>query len=169
MIIETRSWHYRTMVWAYGWDYFYDKYTGARKPVALCPYVDRLVIAVLTSPFIAFWRLLTDDAKIFAVITSMGLVYGVLGYFTLGWIAFPIAVSGTWLLVGIVVGLNKFWEYWKSNHPSKPKEKKPKAEKPRKERKPKGPRKPNIIWEWLKARHRKICPYLQFDDGMISA
>jgi hypothetical protein len=65
------------MEWAYGKDYFWFS-SMTRKRVNLCPYVDRLIIALILSPLICIWKLLSDLVKFAYLMILVGFFLGVL-------------------------------------------------------------------------------------------
>ncbi len=175
MKVNTASWHYRFLEWAdrkYFWSrtiIFVDDEPVLgyeRRPVALCSYVDRLILALVAVPLILAWKALSEDAKTVVTLTVAGLfVGGVLFTVTFKFnhliVALVIGQVVTWGIIGLVT----FSEWWGKRHPRKPKQarmKTAKAKTKAKTDKIDKRKEPNLLWEWLRAKHRKICPYLEF-------
>ena len=183
MNISRDSWHYRLLEWTY-----HDApWTYRDVPRTLCPYVDKLVLAMLASPFVAFWRILNEFGQTIIMIESLAILFsapfGLLLWVDGGNALRLIVVIHViiWGLASVTLGLRVLvkliekrhwrlpqWQWrfprWKLPSWHWPKlfrrEKKVKPPKPVKIIKPK---QPSIWWEWLHAKHRKICPILEFN------
>jgi len=137
MKIDTGSWHYRFHIWAWGY-----------VPRSLCPYVDRLVLGLLLSPLIAVYHALSWDAQRVFVIASISVGAGLVNYlFLQKWYiaVLAAAIVPLWFLF--------FWlvdRYTSDSH-----------EEPR----PRRPKEPGLLKSWIHAKHRKICPLLEFETA----
>ena len=160
MKIQTTAWHYRLLVW------LFDNVDDV--PRSLCPYVDWLLLAIVVSPFLwakrSLWGVLSEDGRFVALIVASELImWAIIGVSLHSIVTALLLVLGANALalivfIGIVkiadVTEGKHWHFPRLRHG--PKEEKP-PEAPRK------PREPSLLGEWLRAKHRKICPLLEFE------
>ena len=172
MRVSTQVWHYRLLKWTY-----------KSVPNTLCPYVDQLALAVLIAPFTALWKILTEFGQIIMVIEGLAVVFsilnylGILNYLIMSWSGVLVAHIIVWGAFGVmstVLWLDEYcsahpWHLptlrWKWPHWHLPKLwRRVKKEKPPKPVKMKKPKQPSILAEWLKAKHRRICPFLEFGE-----
>jgi hypothetical protein len=134
--IGKNSWHY--WLWKLGRD-------ENSRPKNLCKY---------------FWHIAIVKVLLPAILASFVL----LGVATLGWLIWGHPVEfgvGLMLLVGgtaAVVGVIKLTETYVEHRREVAMTRPPKPKKPKKEKKP------NIFFEFLKARKRKMCPLIEVVD-----
>ncbi len=156
------SWHRRIVEWGIGEGYFYrynyktDKYDSLRQH-NLCPYMRLLVGIILSSPWIGLYKLLPkyctydhpDLTKIFLIIGSICSTIHIIGtlLFNLEWWEVPLGVTIFIIIimgfVGLMFGLMALKDHL---------EKKPKSHKP------------SIVREYMRAKHDKVCPEIEFED-----
>lgn len=172
MKISTNSWHYRLSEWTYG-------YGGVSRN--LCPYFDKLVLAVIFSPLLfigrevygfldnLYYRLSYNIREtisviiVLSVITVPFVLIGLLLTLPYAFIIFPLTFWGSILLglefVKLISIIN-----WPSISLPSISINLPKREKKIKPPKPVKIKRPNVFIEWLKAKHDKICPYIEFEN-----
>ena len=146
MKISRASWHYRFLLWTYGkW----------RVPNNLCPYVDKLLLAILVSPFVFAWKATNLLGKFLVAFESLALSASAALYIVwrswVGILAGHVVVYGD--LAAIVLA-GKLYE-WVGEHGY--------FHRQTKFVQPKKPRQPTLLEEWLRAKHRRICPMLEFE------
>jgi len=165
------SWHRRIVDWGMGKDYLaYPDYkfkstkgnkTHERfwedKPINLCPYMRALAVCVLLSPWIGFWKILPEYCRIwhqdatkgFLILGSLGAFIHVFGTLQLGfeWWWVPLGISFismlALVLLGIILGSMALSDWIRGR---------PKSEKT------------GLIREYMKAKHDKVCPSIEFDE-----
>lgn len=137
--ISRNSWHWR--VYAFTRRYAFNdhdlKYTTR---VCLCPYMRTIFIYLpLWVSLIALLSAAALSAVGFVVIQLAinvpWMLYFIAGLLVLGW---ALARKDGQLVDAAVDFVHDHW--------------------PRREYKSNANKKPSIIWEWLKAKHKKICP-----------
>lgn len=149
MKINTSSWHYKLVTW----------FGQNSAPRTLCPYfwkgVWHAVVASSVAGFISLvgWGMGTD------ILAKILLMFGIV----LSPVA--IAVPGIlfgWLICAIVVGVigGIFWSCFKSKEliEKRKEDKKQAAIEAGTYKEPE----PSIFKEFVKAKHRKVCPFLEF-------
>ena len=163
MKISTHSWHYKVNAWAWG-----------DVPRNLCPYVDKLVLAMVLSPVIAAWKALNDNGKRVLSIFLGTLPGAIIVFFTGGWQSSLLFEVAAFAGIGVIFGIVKFafylgdhgyhwpsfsgfWKWWDNLLADKP-------PKPHRSKPPKAPKEPSLTKQWLKAKHDRICPFIEFTD-----
>ena len=143
MKISVKTWHYRFMIWAW------DPYHLGRLPKDLCTYFDKLVLGLVFSWWILIWRKANDLGKAIMIIEPVAIAASVFVFVATRAIYFSIYIAhiGLYGLAGVLAGLVVLQaniEDWKRKRPPTPHE-------------------PSVLKEWVKAKHRKICPLLEFE------
>lgn len=136
MVININSWHYRLL-----------QFLDFRTPVNLCPYFWKVIAAIITAFAGMFAIALLASSAIFSLIylfypiplTELSEVLLLLGIAE--WLVFLVIMS----IVVWHYGRERYDE-WRSQQPV--------VDRP--------PKEPNIIVEFFKAKHEKVCPRLQF-------
>lgn len=144
MKINKNSWHYK----------FIKEISGSNDiPHNLCPYVRKLMLCVLIIAFFASAVLFASGllGSIFILkYTALHGILMVLSSLLVGIVVFAVIVA---VLFGIVFGLG----YIKESIENKKRQK-------RYEKMRNGIEEtPTIIGSWVKAKHDKICPRLEFE------
>ena len=155
MKINTASWHYRLLDWTYD-----------SVPKNLCPYVDKLILAIVISPFVALWKVASDNGRVILTITGIGLIAGLevaILFESPWWIALLLGQIILYVFIGLCLVGTWIWEFL-PDYPRSPREYQPSSQ-PRIEKSKEIKHKnPNLIAEWIEAKHERICPRLEFED-----
>jgi len=161
-----RSWHRRVITWGLGreyleWKDWNDTNDGLiwkeKKNVNLCPYMRALIGVILISPWIGLWKILPkyctfdhpDMTKIFLIVGSICATIHILfagtGVFEWWWMLagtaiMAIVISG---FVGLIFGVMALKD-WMDDRPVRE-------------------HKPNLLREYMNAKHNKVCPQIEFE------
>jgi len=160
------TWHRRIVTWGMGRRYLeHRKWDETGKQLGwednthinLCPYMRALLAVFLISPWIAFWKILpdyctfdhADESKIFLIIGSIcAIIHVIATQLGAEWWHVPVWVLGMTIVVsaiiGTIFGLMTLGDWIKDR--------------------PRKTRKPSIVREYMKAKHDKVCPCIEFSD-----
>lgn len=162
-----KSWHRRIITWGLGREYleYYDwnedggKYDLKEKDnINLCPYMRHLIGVFLISPWIALYKILPkyckedhpDMTKIFLAVGSICAIIHVLGTQVLEGFEWWYVPVGTAIMTGMISGILGLifgcmaLRDWLDDRPES--------------------HKSNLIKEYMKAKHDKVCPQVKFVD-----
>ncbi len=160
-------WHRRIIDWGMGKRYLaYRTWNKAgdnlgwkdSKQINLCPYIRALVVVVLISPWIAFWKILPDycttyhedETKTILIIGSICSIIHVVGTLEGGfewwWVPLGSAIMTgiVFGVIGLIFGCIVLKERW-DDRPIKQ-------------------RKPSLVREYMRAKHDKVCPQIEFEE-----
>jgi len=165
MKISPEKWHYKVLEWAYGQSFFWKwvkdatgEYVHVRKQVSLCPYVDRLITALVLSPFIAIYKAASYNLRRIMWVAGLGftapLIVAVIDYLTGAPINWWIFLLGEIIIWGVFGALELMAKLGLFDVDTTEKKKKKPVEKKHE---------PSLLFSWLEARHRKVCPILEFE------
>lgn len=169
---EKNSWHRRIITWGLGrsylqyhdWDKDNEKMIWVEKDnINLCPYMRALIGVFLVSPWIALYKLLPkyctvdhpDATRLFLLIGSICSIIHILGtgFLEYEWWYVPAGVIVMTTIVSAITGLifgSMALNDWIHSK--------------RSERKWSKGDKPSIVREYIKAKHNKVCPQIEFVD-----
>ena len=165
------SWHYKMMYYIHGKSFFYH-YEGVSRQTNLCPYFRIVALTMIIYPFIKLWRNMPNSIK-----NHEDLAKGIVG-----WLFFSLAIHLvlTWLLkasdawwfgftmfflglgaigfVFLILYLSEKISYKIYLYRVEKRKRDRLAGKPQKEFKP------SLFLEFIKSKHEKICPCIEFVD-----
>ena len=163
------SWHYKLMLYIHGKNYFF--YHGDKnypKPINLCPYFRTVVGTMIIFPFIFAWNNLPESVK-----NHKDMLF-----FTIGWFLFSIFInvilylhnqSSWWVGLALFFGMMGFIGFCmtmkllveKISYKMYMRKRNRIRERPMDSIKP-----PvlSLVGEFIKSKHEKICPCIEFVD-----
>lgn len=156
MKISKNAWHYKLLAW----ETYDGTLSSVDMPKNLCPYMRKLVKSIVTAPVRYAYRLLPDIMQEHAdTVKILGIVAAIIHLFVWGfttaepkfeyewWYTFAAygAISG---VIGTIVGLMFGVDALINLRENKKKDCKVSG--------------PNIVTQYIKAKHNKICPIIEF-------
>jgi hypothetical protein len=160
------TWHYKIMLWAWGFDKWSNEFKEHKLPRNLCPYLRKLVFTIPYSPFLYIWRKMPHVIRehkdgviaiILITIGTHGCVFAISQHqdlpWWIGWFVLFIGTvfigGGMVALIGIIKAISKGYDYIKCKRTNNGLEiKKPSTM--------------CLIEDFLEAKHNKICPRIEF-------
>ena len=159
------SWHYKMMNYLYGDKYFFH-WKDTPKSINLCPYFREVIFSMIIFPFIKTWRSLPDSfrdhknmaqAIVIWLFMSIGLhiLFVGIGQSDMWYIGLAVFFGGLGF-IGLGYGIYalhskisyKLYMYKREKRKGKPYK----------------PYKPSLLTEFMRSKHEKICPCIEFVD-----